>query len=281
MARNGSDGTFSRLYDWTDDEANAIDITASRFDDEMDGMATALTDSVAKDGQTTMTGNLPMGGNKLTNLADGSALTDSVSLKQVQNSAGKYAVATGSGNAYAIALSPTVTAYATGQKFTFTANHTNSDTATLNVDGVGAKTIKLGDGSTLIARDIVNGYMYTVIYNGTDFVIPNTSRKVEMIGTYIAEADDTDYAILKDTQFAGEILETYTVSTSGTCTATFKIGSTALGGTANSVSSSESTQAHSSSNAVVNGDDLNLTISSNASATEVWAIMYLSKAIST
>jgi hypothetical protein len=68
---------------------------------------------------------------------------------------------------------------------------------------------------------------------------------------------------------AGTITETVTKSVSGTCTATFKVNSTALGGTANSVSSAEQSQAHASTNTFVAGDDIVLTVSSNSSCADM------------
>jgi hypothetical protein len=64
MAYNGA-GVFNRLYNWVQDKANSIYITASRMDAEMDGIATALSQCIVKDGQTvtptinnlTLTGN--------------------------------------------------------------------------------------------------------------------------------------------------------------------------------------------------------------------------------
>jgi len=53
-------------------------------------------------------------------------------------------------------------------------------------------------------------------------------------------ADDTITLVLK-APHAGRIVDTTTQSASGTCSATFKINSTALGGSSNSVSSSEQT----------------------------------------
>jgi hypothetical protein len=58
MAYNGS-GAFSRLYNWVADRIAATPITASRFDAEMDGMATGLSTAICKDGQTTVTGKIP------------------------------------------------------------------------------------------------------------------------------------------------------------------------------------------------------------------------------
>ena len=50
---------------------------------------------------------------------------------------------------------------------------------------------------------------------------------------------------------------------------TGKINATALGGTANSVSTSESEQTHTTDNAVAVGDDVVLTVSSNSGAENV------------
>lgn len=83
----------------------------------------------------------------------------------------------------------------------------------------------------------------------------------------IEAVTDQDYTLYLKTPFAGTITETTSKSASGTCTATFKVNTTALGGTANSVSTSEQSQSHSSSNTFVAGDDIVVTISSNSSCT--------------
>lgn len=58
MSYNGT-GTFSRLYSWASDKANSIKILASRFDQEMDGIATGLSNVITRDGQTTTTQRVP------------------------------------------------------------------------------------------------------------------------------------------------------------------------------------------------------------------------------
>lgn len=50
---NGS-GTYQRYYNWAQDAANSIDITASRVDTEDSGFATGLTNCVTRDGQGVM-----------------------------------------------------------------------------------------------------------------------------------------------------------------------------------------------------------------------------------
>jgi cytoskeletal protein CcmA (bactofilin family) len=54
-----SSGTFSRLYDFTDDRDNGVRIQAARMDAELDGMATGLTTAILKDGSQTTTAVVP------------------------------------------------------------------------------------------------------------------------------------------------------------------------------------------------------------------------------
>lgn len=78
----------------------------------------------------------------------------------------------GSGNAYTLTTGLSLAAYASGQRFCVKWNHTNSGSATLNVDGLGAKTIKKRDASTnCSASDLVSGTYGFVAYDGTNFVL--------------------------------------------------------------------------------------------------------------
>ena len=177
MPRNGS-GTFNRIYDWTTDQANGINCEADRMDEEFDGMATALSNSIAKDGQTTITANIPFNSKKITGLANGSARTDSIALGQVQdNSYGTLGTLGGSADTYTASPSPAITAYATGSEFNLKVNATNTGASTLNVSAVGAKNIKKYDGAgskvDLEAGDLQQDQYYKVIYDGTDFILLN------------------------------------------------------------------------------------------------------------
>lgn len=78
----------------------------------------------------------------------------------------------GSANAYTLTVAPAITAYSAGQVFGFIANFANTGSATLNVSGLGAKTIKKHDGATnLVSGDIANGQAVTVMYDGTNMVM--------------------------------------------------------------------------------------------------------------
>lgn len=91
----------------------------------------------------------------------------------------------------------------------------------------------------------------------------------ECIAGFIASPSDKTYKLVVKAPHGGTITETTTISVSGTCTATFKINTTALGGTANSVSSGEQSQSHASTNTFSAGDDIQLTVSSNSSCTDM------------
>lgn len=175
MAFNGS-GTFNRLYNWVTDDGNGINIEASRMDGEDDGFATGLSNCITKDGQTTITANIPFNSKKITGLANGSARTDSIALGQVQdNSFGTLGTLGGSANTYTASPSPSITAYATGMEFNLKVNADNTGASTLNVSAVGAKDIKKYDGAgsklDVEAGDLQQDQYYKVIYDGTDFVV--------------------------------------------------------------------------------------------------------------
>jgi hypothetical protein len=100
-------------------------------------------------------------------------------------------------------------------------------------------------------------------------VYASVTQTAEQISGFIASPADKSYTIALKMAHAGTITETTTKSASGTCTATFKVNTTALGGTANSVSSTEQAQSHASSNTFAADDDIVLTVSSNSSCADM------------
>lgn len=97
-----------------------------------------------------------------------------------------------------------------------------------------------------------------------------TTQTLEGAGGLIGGAlANGDYMVFLKMPHGGTITETTTRCTSGTATATFKINTTPLGGTANAVSTSEQSQAQASSNVFAAGDDIVITISSNSSCTNM------------
>jgi len=76
-------GNFILRFDWTDDEAAAVVITASRFDQMAVDYQVALENCYTLDSQTTPTTNLAMGSNKITGVTDGTADQDAATISQL------------------------------------------------------------------------------------------------------------------------------------------------------------------------------------------------------
>jgi len=90
---------------------------------------------------------------------------DKIRVSQYYN----YAADAGSTDAYAITVVPAITAYATGQVFVFKANTINTGVCTLNVNSLGAKTIKKDFNIDLADGDIKANQLIEVVYDGTNF----------------------------------------------------------------------------------------------------------------
>lgn len=80
---------------------------------------------------------------------------------------------TGSANAYAIAPSPALAAYAAYQIVSFVAGHTNTTASTVNVNSLGVIAIKKLGSLALVAGDIVAGMLVLLQYDGTNFQMLN------------------------------------------------------------------------------------------------------------
>jgi hypothetical protein len=87
MSRNGS-GTYSLPAG--NPVVTGTSISSTWANTTLSDIATALTGSVASDGQTTMTGNLPMGNNQITGLANGTLSTDAVTKGQMDTALAGY-----------------------------------------------------------------------------------------------------------------------------------------------------------------------------------------------
>lgn len=86
-----------------------------------------------------------------------------------------YAASSSGTDAYAITLTPTVTAYTTGDIYIFKADVANTGAASLNVNGLGAKTITGFNGATLKDRDITANSVNIVEYDGTNMQLVSST----------------------------------------------------------------------------------------------------------
>jgi len=84
-----------------------------------------------------------------------------------------YVADSGIADAYVITPDPAITAYAAGQEFTFKAGNANTGASTLNVNGLGAKSIFKEVDTELGLGDILENQIVRVAYDGTNFQMLN------------------------------------------------------------------------------------------------------------
>jgi hypothetical protein len=100
-----------------------------------------------------------------------------------------YAIGTGIENTYAITLSSTIDAYTDGLQISFRVPASNTGAATINVNGLGTKSIRLtsknalNDYEPLLADDIVIGTAVDMRYStatGFFHLVPNSAAKAKI-----------------------------------------------------------------------------------------------------
>lgn len=107
---------------------------------------------------------------KISGIKDVSASQDAVSAEVVQNGKLVFANATGGGsNAFTLSLAPAPASYQAGMMFSFKADAAITGAATVDVNGLGAKSIKKYVVDDLGADDIKANQFVTIIYDGTNF----------------------------------------------------------------------------------------------------------------
>lgn len=188
---NGS-GSFSFTHDFTDDRDAGINISASRMDQQFDDARVGLENTITRDGQNSPSANLPMGGYAHTGVADGTARNQYASVGQVQDSDNVYAAGAGTVDAITASFSPTITALVDGMSLIVRASGKNtSHTPTLNINGIGAKTITRQGGKKLCPGDITGAdHNLIVVYDsGNDeFELQNPGTDASPAGTLMPYA---------------------------------------------------------------------------------------------
>jgi hypothetical protein len=181
MSWNGSgtyqrtNGSFNGADVWEQDALASYDIVGTRHDTHDQDIAEGINACLTKDGQNGPTANLPMLGYKHTGAANASSRDQYLTLGQAQDSSATWAgTSGGTANAQTLTVSPSLPAYAAGQRFSFTvgAGLTNTGAATLNINGLGAKNIfSRHTASALVANALIAGLTYEVLYDGTQFLL--------------------------------------------------------------------------------------------------------------
>jgi hypothetical protein len=123
--------------------------------------------------------------------------------------AGFFAADAGGSDTYSATLSPAITAYVTGVHYRFKANTANTGAATINLNTLGAKTIKKPVGgitTDLSDNDIRAGQWVEVVYDGTNMqMISQLGNAGSGTGDALVANPLSQFAATTSAQFAGVI----------------------------------------------------------------------------
>jgi len=155
-------------------------ISSTAFNSLTSDLATGLSTAITKDGQTTVTANIPMANFKITGLGAATAAADAVRFSQLQGSADKLLTVTGT-DTYVATASPALTAYAAGNLFSLVVPNTNTGASTINIDGLGAKAITRTGSTALVAGDMIATEVVIVVYDGTRFQLINANSFTNLL----------------------------------------------------------------------------------------------------
>ncbi len=119
----------------------------------------------------------------------------------------------GSLNAYAAALSPTVSSYTAGLTVLLKAAHTNTGACTLAIDGLSAVAVKMPDGGNAIAGALRANGIYLLCYDGANFKLLNPSQAQTPAVLQTQTATYSSYALLATTLPFDDTIPTSTEGT--------------------------------------------------------------------
>jgi hypothetical protein len=159
----------------------------------MTDIATALTGSVAANGETPITANIPFNNFKITGLAPGTVATDSVNLGQVQAEYYSWCgTAGGTANALTLSALPAITAYAAGQVFRFKSGAApNSGATTVAISALSTIAVQ-NNGIACIGGEIAANSWYEILLDTTStcqlfavvpFLATSSTKAANLSGT--------------------------------------------------------------------------------------------------
>lgn len=104
----------------------------------------------------------------------------------------------GASNAYTLTTNSNNAALADQSLLAFRANHTNTGNATLNVDSLGAKSLRVGGSATLVANQILVDVVYVVAYN-------TTNDAYDIVGAFNNDAANLTQGELPDARLSSNV----------------------------------------------------------------------------
>ncbi len=178
MPRNGQG-----VYELPDEYGNPAEphtpILAENYNGTMNDLAEGLTNSLSRDGQGAMNGNLDMGNNKLINVSDPTGENDVANKSTLIKSNYNILTSISSTNptptsTEIIATPPhSSTGLNIGLEYAFIVTNENVGATTIKIGSLDAKSIKLHGNVELSAGSIKVGGIAVIKYNGSYFELMN------------------------------------------------------------------------------------------------------------
>jgi len=166
MARDGS-GNYSLPA--LNPVVTGTAVSSTWANNTMNDVATALTNSLAKNGETVPSANLPMGTFRHTNVGDASSRLHYGATGQIQDNDFNVVASVSGTNSVTGALSPAITSYSAGMMVVITPANNNTTATTLGLNGLTALDIFKDDGDALASGDLVAGVpAFLILDSGAD-----------------------------------------------------------------------------------------------------------------
>jgi len=169
MPFDGS-GNFDRVHNFSADASAGIQAQATRFDAELDGIATGLENCQTLTGETTPTTDSPMGGFKHKAVAAATSTDNYLRADQSSNQVGIYVRDVNTGNTGTMTASAAVfpAAFTDGQRVTVkvSADGTASAPRVIRVNGLSANIID-NLGSTVPSFKMLKDGIFDLIYDSS------------------------------------------------------------------------------------------------------------------
>lgn len=190
MPRNGA-GTFTNVSG--NPVVTGTTISSTVQNNTTSDYASAFTQSLASDGQTTPTANIPLGGFRITGVGAATARTDAIQAAQVQDGGVTWGgTAGGTADALTVSLTPALTAYAVGQRFVFKSGAgANTGAATLQINGIATPGAIQINGSALTAGQLEASRWYEVLVSSIGPAVFQLDKIANGAGLFLPLAGGT------------------------------------------------------------------------------------------
>lgn len=179
-------------------------------------IASALTQSLSRDGQAAPTANLPMGSYRHTSVGNSVARTDYASAADVQDGTLAW-LSNVAGTDTITATAPNgMAAYKVGQVFGFiTAGANLTAGVTLNINSLGAKPVTFG-ATALSIGDLQGTAVARVVYDGANFELLNLNARTAANNVFAGSVTVAGSATVSGTLNAsGSVNVSGSITTSG------------------------------------------------------------------